>query len=337
MNVMNKQLFGTLKNGQEIYEYTLTSGKSVCRIMNLGAAILSFQPFGEVNVVGGFDTLEDYLKDDSNQGLIIGRVANRVKNAVFEMEGWEYHLIANDNGNCLHSGIGFGHRVWDVKEYTENAITLTYHSPSQEDGFPATLDVEVTYTLENNALHIGYKAIPDGKTPIALTNHAYFNLDGFGGTVDHHRMQIFANRYTAVDDLLIPNGFRPLVEGTGFDFRTPRTLADAKTGVFGEVDHNLILAPETFKEFMGKSLGLAAVVSNQTMEMKMYTDQPGVQFYTGNFLGNGPAFAGNKPQVKHGGFCLEAQTEPNCITRGEAIYKKGQIYTQLTVYEFAQK
>lgn len=334
---MKKELFGILPNGQEIYEYTLTNGKAICRIMNLGAAILSLQPFGDVNVIGGFDTLEEYLQDDSNQGLIIGRVANRVKNAVFEMEGWEYHLIANDNGNCLHSGIGFGHRVWQVAEYTENTIILTYSSPDMEDGFPAKLDVEVTYTLENNALHIGYKAIPHGKTPIALTNHAYFNLDGFGGTVDNHTVQIYANRYTHVDDLLIPTGHRPLVEGTGFDFRTPRTLADAKTGKFGEVDHNLILAPETFKEFMGKSLGLAAEVSNQTMEMKMYTDQPGVQFYTGNFLGNGPAFAGGHPQVQHGGFCLEAQTEPNCITRGEAIYKKGDIYTQLTVYEFMEK
>ncbi len=283
MNSMDKKVFGILPSGQEIYEYTLTNGKSVCRIMNLGAAILSLQPFGDVNVIGGFDTLEDYLKDDSNQGLIIGRVANRVKNAVFEMEGWEYHLIANDNGNCLHSGIGFGHRVWQVTEYTENTITLAYSSPQMEDGFPAKLDVEVTYTLENNALHIGYTAIPDGKTPIALTNHAYFNLDGLGGTVDNHTVQIFANRYTAVDENLIPTGFRPLVEGSPFDFRTPRTLVDAKTKVFGEVDHNLVLAPETFKEYMGKSLGLVAEVSNGTLTMRMYTDQPGVQFYTGNF------------------------------------------------------
>ena len=333
---MKKELFGILPNGTEIYEYTLTNGKAVCRIMNLGAAILSFQPFGEENVIGGFDTLDGYLQDDSNQGLIIGRVANRVKNAVFEMEGWEYHLIANDNGNCLHSGIGYGHRVWQVKDVTEHTITLTYHSPAMEDGFPASLDVEVTYTLENNALQIDYTAVPDGKTPIVLTNHAYFNLDGFGGTVDNHAVQIFANRYTAVDDTLIPTGHRPLVEGTGFDFRTPRTLGNQQ-GDFQEVDHNLVLSPTTFKEFGKQALGLAAVVTNGTLTMNMYTDQPGVQFYTGNFLGNGPAFAGNKPQVQHGGFCLEAQTEPNCITHGKAIYQKGQTYTQRTVYEFAQK
>lgn len=332
---MNQKLFGILPSGQEIYEYTLKDGESVCRIMNLGAAILSFQPFGEVNVIGGFDTLEGYLQDDSNQGLIIGRVANRVKNATFEMEGWEYHLIANDNGNCLHSGIGFGHRVWQVTKVTQNAITLQYDSPQMEDGFPARLLTQVTYTLENNGLHIAYKAAPSGKTPIALTNHAYFNLDGFGGTVDAHTVQVFAQRYTAVDDLLIPNGQRPLVEGTGFDFRAPRTLA--KDGEFQEVDHNFILSPSAYKEFMGKKLGLAATVSNGKLTMEMYTDQPGVQFYTGNFLGNGPAFAGNLPQVQHGGFCLEAQTEPNCITRGEAIYKEGETYTQLTVYQFRKE
>ncbi len=332
---MKKELFGTLPRGKEIYRYTLIHGDAVAEIMTYGAALLSLRPFGDVNVVGGFDTLEDYLKDDSNQGLIIGRVANRVKNATFEIEGWEYHLIANDNGNCLHSGIGFGHRVWEVKEYTENTITLAYCSPHVEDGFPSQLDVKVTYTLEDHALHIGYQAIPHGKTPIALTNHAYFNLDGFGGTVDNHTLQIFANRYTAVDETLIPTGLRPLVDNSSFDFREPRTLA--KDGSFQEVDHNLILAPTTHKVFLDKSLGLAAEVSNDSLTMRMYTDQPGVQFYTGNFLGNGPAFAGGYPQVQHGGFCLEAQTEPNCITRGEAIYQKGQVYTQLTVYEFEQK
>ncbi len=333
---MKKELLGTFKNGEEIYAYTLQNGQSVCRVMSLGAAVLSLKPFGDVNVIGGFDSLEGYLQDDSNQGLIIGRVANRVKNAVFELEGKEYHLIANDNGNCLHSGIGYGHRVWQVTRYTENTITLCYTSTDMEDGFPGKLEVEVTYTLENNALRIDYKAIPHGKTPIALTNHAYFNLDGFGGTVANHTVQIFANRYTAVDEKLIPTGHRPLVEGTGFDFRLPRALGNAQTGEFQEVDHNFVLSPQSFQEVVGKSLGLAAEVSNGALTMRMYTDQPGVQFYTGNFLGKGPAFAGNVPQVQHGGFCLEAQTEPNCITRGEAIYNKGQLYTQCTMYEFVK-
>ncbi len=331
---MNQQLFGVLPNGQEVYAYTLTNEESICRIMTYGAAVLSLQPFGGVNVVGGFDTLEDYLKDDSNQGLIIGRVANRIGGAKFEMEGKEYRLNANDNGNCLHSGHGFRHKVWQVKNCTQNQITLSYCSPDMEDGFPGNLDATVTYTLVNHALYIQYTAIPQTATPIALTNHAYFNLDGFGGTVKNHTMQIWAQRYTHVDDLLIPTGNRPLVKGTPYDYTSPRPIARAD---FIGVDHNMILSPEIHKEFNGESLGLAAQTQNEALIMRVYTDQPGIQFYTGNFLGDGPAFAGNIPQVQHGGFCLETQTEPNCIARGEAVYRKGQTYTHFTVYEFEKK
>lgn len=331
---MTPQLFGVLLNGQEVYAYTLTFENTTCRIMTYGAAVLSLSPFGGVNVVGSFDTLEDYLQDDSNQGLIIGRVANRIGGASFTLDGVEYRLHANDNGNCLHSGHGFRHKVWNVKEATENAITLTYRSPDGEDGFPGNLDATVTYTLVNHALHIQYTALPQCATPIALTNHAYFNLDGFGGTVKNHIMQIWANRYTHVDDLLIPTGHRPLVKGTPYDYTAPRAIAGED---FIGVDHNMILSPEIFKTFGEKSLGLAAQVENSALVMRVYTDQPGIQFYTGNFLGNGPAFAGNVPQVKHGGFCLETQTEPNCIDRGEAIYRQGQTYTHYTVYEFENK
>lgn len=334
---MNKHLFGVLPTGEEIFLFTLTQGGSCAQIMTYGAAIVSLRPFGDVNVVGGFDSLEEYLQDDSNQGLIIGRVANRIQKACFIMDGKEYHLIANDNGNCLHSGIGFGHRVWHVVDVTENAITLSYTSPAGEDGFPAKLQVEVTYTLEEHALRISYHAIPYGTTPIALTNHAYFNLDGFGGDIKNHTVQIWADRYTHVDEQLIPTGLRPLVAGTEYDFTAPRLIGTPLVGTFNGVDHNMILNPVHFKEFEGESLGLAAQTENSQMVMRVYTDQPGVQFYTGNFLGDGPAFAGNIPQVQHGGFCLETQTEPNCINRGEAIYKKGQIYTQLTVYEFDKK
>lgn len=331
---MEKRLFGTLKNGQEVDCYLLSDGESRCEIITYGAAILSLRPFGDVNVVGSFDTLEDYLQDDSNQGLIIGRVANRIGGAKFPLDGWEYRLNANDNGNCLHSGHGFRHKVWQVASYAENEITLTYTSPDMEDGFPGRLDATVTYRLAQGGLQISYKAIPYTPTPICLTNHAYFNLDGFGGTVKNHLVQIFANRYTEVDDWLIPNGQRPLVEGTPYDYTTLRPLARED---FIGVDHNMILTPTTFKSFGDSSLGLAAVVENNAMTMRVYTDQKGIQFYTGNFLGDGPAFAGGVPQVQHGGFCMETQTEPNCIQRGEGIYRKGEVYTHFTVYEFEKK
>ncbi len=334
---MDKKLFGKLPSGEDIYSYQIAEGNFTAEIMEYGAAIVSLRPFGAVDVVGGFDVLGDYVTDTSNQGAIIGRVANRVENAQFQLAGKVYQLIANDNGNCLHGGIGFRHRVWTVTEYAENSITLCYDSPDGEDGFPANLATEVTYTIKNSSLIISYQAIPDGTTPIALTNHVYFNLDGFGDTIKEHTIQIWADRYTEVNDQLIPTGNRPSVIGTPFDLQEPKKIQGAFCSTFHGYDHNMILAPSVYKEFNGQEVGLVARLENTAMVMQMYTDQPGLQFYTGNFLGDGPNFKNGIPQIKHGGLCLEAQTEPNCINNGEAIYTKGEVYRQLTVYEFLSK
>lgn len=334
---MDKKLFGRLPNGEDIYIYQISQGNFTAEIMQYGAAIVSLRPFADVDVVGGFDALEDYRTDTSNQGAIIGRVANRVENAQFRLAGKVYALTANDNGNCLHGGVGFHHRMWTVTEHAENSITLRYDSPDGEDGFPSNLAVEVTYTIQDSCLMISYQAIPDGTTPIALTNHAYFNLDGFGDTIKDHTIQIWADRYTEVNDKLIPTGNRPSVTGTAFDLRMPKKIQEAFCSAIQGYDHNMILAPDVYKEFNGQKVGLAAKLENTTMSMWMYTDQPGVQFYTGNFLGDGPDFKKGIPQIKHGGLCLEAQTEPNCINNGEGFYTKGQVYRQLTVYEFLSK
>lgn len=334
---MEKRLFGKLASGEEVYSYKLSDGEAFAEIMEYGATLLSLCPFGNVDVVGGFDTLEPYTTDTSNQGATIGRVANRIKDAQFELDGKVYKLPANDNGNCLHGGVGFNHRLWKVLNYSDNSITLTYLSPDGEDGFPANLNVAVTYTLKNNSLIISYKAIPDAPTPIALTNHAYFNLDGFGGNILDHTIKIWAETYTEVDEKLIPTGNRPSVSGTPFDLREPKRIGDAYTSSFEGYDHNMILSPDTYKEFEGEKIGLAATLENSKMIMNMYTDQPGVQFYAGNFLGDGADFKGGVPQVRNGALCLEAQTEPDCINHGEAIYSKGEEYKQLTVYEFILK
>lgn len=331
---MQKRVFGKLPTGEEVFVYTLADGEARAEIITYGAILLSLRPFGQMDVVGGFDTLEPYFSDPSNQGGTIGRVANRIKGARFTLDGKEYRLPANDNGNCLHGGSGYNHKLWSVKCYEENRITLCYYSPDGEDGFPAGLAVEVTYTLSDGALHIAYAAIPEGKTPIALTNHAYFNLDGFGKDVSSHTLQIWADRYTEVDEALIPNGNHPSVEGTPLDFREMRPFKRDTNAAFFDCDHNMLLSPTIFKDYQGVSLGLVAQAENDTLRMQMYTDQPGLQLYTGNFLGDGPAFKGGISQIKHGGFCLEAQTEPNCIQQGEAIYEKGQVYRQLTVYQF---
>ena len=334
---MDKRLFGKLPNGEDVYIYRLTDGTATAEIMEYGAAIVSLCPFGELDVVGGFDTLEAYTQDTSNQGAIVGRVANRIENARFEIDGKVYLLADNDNGNCLHGGVGFQHRLWKVTNYTENSITLYYLSPDGEDGFPSNLSVEVTYKLENHSIIISYKAVPDGDTPIALTNHAFFNLDGLGGDIKEHTVQIWADSYSEVNDKLIPTGNHPNVIGTPLDLRLPKKVGEDFSPAFDGYDHNMILFPKFHKEFNNKKIGLAARVENQKMIMQVYTDQPGLQFYTGNFLGNGPDFKGSIPQIRQGALCLEAQTEPNCINHGEGIYEKDQVYKQLTVYEFINK
>ncbi|MBE6635938.1 MAG: galactose mutarotase [Ruminococcaceae bacterium] len=328
---MEKKLFGTLPTGEEIYIYTLRTEDALVNIMTRGATIVNFKAFG-TDIVGGFDKLETYLAETSHQGAIIGRVANRVGGARFEMDGKVYTLPDNDKGNCLHGGDGFDHKVWTVTDYSDTSITLEYTSKDGEEGFPSQLRVVVTYKLSGANLLIDYLAYPEGKTPIALTNHAYFNLDGFGGTIEEHTAVIYADRYTEVDDLLIPNGNRPAVEGTPFDFKTPHTIGERCGKDFIGYDHNFILSPEKKEVLFGKELGLIADVKGKKLGMKVYTDQPGVQFYIGNFLGNGPDFRGGTKQVFHGAFCLETQTEPDCINHGIGFYNKGDVYTHSTVY-----
>ena len=186
------------------------------------------------------------------------------------------------------------------------------------------LPIDVSYTLKDAAIIISYTATPDGKTPIALTNHGFFNLDGFGGDIKEHTVQIWANSYSEVNDKLIPTGNHPNVIGTPLDLRLPKKVGEDFSPTFDGFNQNMIHFPKFHKEFNNKKIGLAARVENQKMIMQVYTDQPGLQFYTGNFLGNGPDFKGNIPQVRQGALCLETQTEPNCINHGEGIYKKAK-------------
>ncbi len=330
---MKREKFGNLKSGEEIEIVTLANDIAQLQIMTRGATIVRFKTYG-VDIVGGYDSLADYEADtDSYQGATVGRVANRIGNACFNMDGAVYMVTDNDGGNCLHGGDGFSFKIWKIEDVSEDSVTFSYYSHDGEDGFPAGLEVKVKFTLSGASVIINYEAIPDGKTPIALTNHSYFNLDGFGGVIDEHIATIYADSYTNVDESLIPNGERPLVSGTAYDFTSPKKIgADFGKAVDG-YDHNFIICPKINKEFGEKSLSLAASVNNGKLALNVYTDQPGVQFYTGNFLGGKPDFRGNTPRVKHGAFCLEAQTEPNCINHGIGFYEAGETYTQTTVYE----
>ena len=335
---MDKRLFGTYE-GKEIYLYTIKNEVCEASFINYGATLVSFVPYG-VDIVGGFDTLEKYIEDKSCQGVTVGRVCNRIENAELHLDGAIYMLTVNDGnrGNCLHGGVGFKCRVWDTDEFTENSISFSYYSPDGEDGFPSSLYTKVTYSLEGADLVINYFARPEGTTPIALTNHAFFNLDGdFSKTVFDCTATIYASSYTKVNEKLIPTGENPAVEGTPFDFNTPHKIGERLSDTLKGYDHNYILAPKEHRVHSGKYLGLGAVISNGNLALSVYTDQPCMQFYTAGFLGSGkfgdaPAFKGDVTPVRYGAFCLEAQTEPNICNKGGAIYDAGQIYTQTTIY-----
>lgn len=332
---MTKTFFGTLPSGDGTHVYTVKNSEASLSVLDYGAKITSFN-IGGTEIVGGFDTLDGYVKDTSHQGATIGRVANRIGDACFTMDGKRYTVTENDHGNCLHGGVGFDYRMWTLTDSGDDFLTFAYTSADGEEGFPASLTVRVTFTLQGTALIIDYKAIPDGKTPIALTNHSYFNLDGFGGTVENHIATIYADSYTQVSDSLIPTGIRPSVGGTAFDFRTPHRIGERVGGDFIGYDHNFILSPIKHESFGGTSLALAAEVTNGHLKLSVYTDQPGIQFYIGNFLGSdegAPDFRGGIKPVFHGAFCLEAQTEPDCINHGIGFYDAGEVYTQKTVYK----
>ena len=330
---MKREKFGTQKSGETIEIVTLANADAEIKIMTRGATIVSFKTFG-VHIAAGYDTLADYEADTSTYfGATVGRVANRIADAQFTMDGAIYMVTGNDNGNCLHGGNGYSFRVWNIDQVTDDSVTMSYYSADGEEGFPAGLNVKVKFTLSGAAVIIEYEAIPEGKTPIALTNHSYFNLDGFGGVIDGQIATIYADRYTEVGEGLIPNGNRPLVEGTPFDFRSPKKIGEDFSKSVDGYDHNFILCPEISAEFNDKQFPLIATVTNGSLALNVYTDQPGVQFYTGNFLGGEPDIRGGIKKIKHGAFCLEAQTEPNCINQGIGFYDAGEVYRQTTVYE----
>jgi aldose 1-epimerase len=334
---MDKKLFGTTSVGESIYAYTIKNDIASVTVLNFGGILQSFTVHG-ISIVGGYDFVEDYEADTSHQGGLIGRVANRVANAAFEMDGKTYMLPVNNGKSCLHGGIrGFDRRIWQIIEANENEIKLFYHAEDGEEGFPGALDVTVIYRLEGGDLLIDYTAIPHSKTPIALTNHAYFNLNGFGDTIHTHLLTLAAERYTEMNESILPTGNRPEVFGTPFDFTVPRAVGAHFSDTFSGYDHNFILSPKTSETVCGMQLPLVATLEGDSLIMKTYTDQKGVQIYTANFLKGDPKFSGNIQRIKHGAICLETQTEPGAIARGEIFYDKGQVYRHQTVYSVKKK
>lgn len=340
--------FGTSDN-KEVLEYTLKNSKgTIVKILNYGGIVRSIEVpdrNGEMgDVVLGFDSLAGYKQANMPYiGALIGRYGNRIANAKFSLDGKEYTLAANNNGNTLHGGLkGFDKVVWDAAQ-ADSTLSLEYVSKDGEEGYPGTLTTKVVYTLtDDNALKIDYTATTDKATPINLTNHSYFNLSaGKSATIDDHIVMLNADKFTIVNDKLIPTGKLPEVKGGPMDFTTPKRigqdLAKVPGAAPGGYDHNFVLNKTD------QSLTLAATVYDSASGrfMEAFTTEPGIQFYSGNFLdGKLTGTKGGKTYVQHAGLCLEAQhfpDSPNQPSFPSAILKSGETYKQTTLYRFSVK
>lgn len=294
------------------------------------------------NVVLSFPTLTGYLGDNNPYfGALIGRYANRIGKATFQLNEQQYTLAPNNNGNTLHGGKkGFDKVVWNVKLESDSSLRMTYDSPDGEEGFPGNLHVEVVFTLsEANALTLDYTATTDQATPVNLTSHAYFNLSaGKSSTILDHELQLFAERITAVNDSLIPTGEFMEVFETPFDFLEAKSIGRDIQNVPGGYDHNFVL-------FEAKETGLAgpaAILYDPLSgrEMKLFTSEPGLQFYSGNFLDGTITGKNGQVYIKHSGLCLEPQhfpDSPNQPHFPSTILKPGETYYQTSRFEFSTR
>ena len=346
---VKKEAFGRLADGTAVDIYTLTNKAGLeARITTSGAILVSLRlpdrtgAFADVNL--GFDGLAGYLGTHPYFGAIIGRYGNRIAKARFTLDGVDYALPPNNNGNTLHGGIkGFDKVVWaaePVRSADGAGVKLAYLSKDGEEGFPGNLSVTVVYTLTDaNELRIDYEAVTDKKTPINLTNHAYWNLKGEGrGDVLGHVLRLEADGITAVDSAanLIPTGEIVPVAGTPFDFTSPHAIGERIAKVEGGYDHNFVLRSG------GGTLALAARVEEPESGrvLEIWTDQPGIQLYTGNFLDGTVVGKGGKAYGKHFAFCLETQhfpDSPNHPNFPSTILEPGQTYRTTTVHKFSVK
>ncbi len=337
--------FGQDMHGQKIDLFTLKNANGMtAKVMTYGATLTELcvpdKRRKSVDIILGFDTLKPYEEQSPYFGATIGRYANRIAGSKFTLDGKEFYLAPNSGHNTLHGGIrGFDKRLWKAEPSNENgiaAVKFTYLSKDMEEGFPGNLTTTVTYSLNNDdELKIDYSASTDKPTPINLTNHAYFDLAGAGDeSVLKHQVRINADSYTPVDKQLIPTGVIEPVKGTPFDFTEPKEIGKDIDKVPGGYDHNFVLRQS--KGQLKEAAVVVEPISGRTLTM--LTTEPGVQFYTGNFLdGTIRGIGGLYP--KHYAFTLEAQHFPDSLHRDSwppTILRPGQTYKQTTVYKFSQ-
>lgn len=334
MSSSDNRLFGRMPDGAAVEEITLTDGPITCKLLTYGGALRSLSvPDREgrpVDILLGFDTLEDYFAQDKYMGALVGRYANRIGGSRFALEGQEYPLYANDGPNHLHGGLkGFDKQVWQIHAQTASSVTLTLFSPDGQEGYPGALDVTVTYTLRRGGLELDYQARSTRTTLCNLTNHAYFNLSGHGsGSIRRQHFQLPASRYTPVNDALIPTGAVESVAGTALDLRQSQPLGERR------YDHNWAI-----DGWDGTLRPAARAWSPDTgISMEVLTTLPGIQFYTGNFLDGCPTGKGGAPYASHGAFCLETQYFPDSPHHEgfpSAVLSAGDVYRSKTVYRFS--
>ena len=335
--------FGNMPDGQPVWSVTIGNSKGMkVKIITCGAIINKvLVPDGKngyTDVVLGKDTLEQYLSDGSSAAAVIGRVANRIGKATFELNGKKYDLLANDRGNCLHGGSGmYGMRNFQVAGITETSVKLALFD-NGEGGFPGEVNLTVKYTVtEDNTLILDYTAVSTEDTPINLTNHVYFNLEGQQkGDIFAQEIKIDADYYTPCDDTVLPTGEIISVEGTALDFRKfkqfDKALKDLENsgGIYGGFDHNIVLNGRGYRRIS------VARDPKSGLFMETYTDLPGVQLYTANGITERAGKDG-ATYHKHAGFCLETQFFPDTINKGHfpgGILKKGEVFTTRTAFKF---
>lgn len=349
-NIPTATPFGHTPDGLAAELYTLQNAHGVqATISTYGGTVTSLlvpDQAGQLgDVVLGFDHLAGYLSDAFLKsspyfGALIGRYGNRIAQGKFSLDGHAYQLPINNAPNSLHGGtVGFDRRLWAAQPGTSAdgpTLTLTYTSPAGEEGYPGTLTVTVVYTLtDTNALRLAYTATTDQPTVLNLTNHSYFNLSaGQNPDILHHELLLHADRFTPVDATSIPTGELQPVAGTPFDFRRSHAIGERIGQVPSGYDHNWVLADQ-----LRRAPALAATVHEPTSgrTLAVYTDQPGVQFYTGNFLDGTLTGKGGVVYGPHAGFCLETQHFPNSPNQPEfpsTVLRPGETFRSVTEYHF---
>lgn len=346
MTSITQKEYGTAPDGTAVYSFTLTNTNGMCaEILSYGCAVRRLVVPGgtgiPLDVVLGFDALEDYVRQDKYLGSVAGRVCNRIENGCFQLDGKIYRLFCNDGKNHLHGGReGFDKKAF-IPAVQGEKLMLTYTSPDGEEGYPGSLTVTVVYSIsEKNALRIEYRMCSDKDTLCSLTNHSYFNLNGHAsGSILQHTVKINADYYTPANAFSIPGGGLAAVEGTPLDLRVPAVVGERIKKPFPQLlqangfDCNYAVngGETVFRE-------AGCVQSTQSgVTLSVWSDLPGVQFYTGNFLKGAPRGKEGVLYQNHGGLCLETQYFPNAVnTPGflSPLLKAGQKKTSVTEFRF---